>query len=504
MADGGTTLPIRFQTADAFKKVLPLLDWFIPDGAFSTRSDQQLARFFVFTHLCGPLLAVPMGFAVMAIDPDFSIEAGLVIASIASFTVLPLVVKWRRSIWLASLMSFQQLAFAALYGSYHYGGMTSPFMPWVVVALLLGFFYHPREPRLIIGLFLADLALFIGTLRFTGAFPERVPADELQLLGWLSIIAATVYMSWMATYYVRIVSMHDDFEAEARRHRRAAEELDRIRTLAEQTNARRETFFTKMSHELRTPLNAVIGYSDLLHETFEDREDREGIEDAGRIHAAGKHLMSLVTDVIDRSRVEDGSVQLAVGEFEVCELLNEVSASTMHLVRKNGNNFVIECPNQLAKMKSDQTKLRQILINLVSNAAKFTENGTVTVSAKAVTDATGQWMDFTVRDTGIGIAESAIGKLFGDFVQADASVSSKFGGTGLGLSLCRKFCLLLGGTIEVSSRLGEGSAFKVQVPLAIEDTQPVAQEEATTADVDADGELIDQTFADADRGALGR
>ena len=461
-----------FSTAAAFDRLLPVLDWFIPDGAFSTRSDMQLARFFVFTHLCGPLLAVPMCFAIMATDPNVGLEAALVIASIASFTLLPLVVRKTSSLWLASLMSFQQLAFAALYGSYHYGGMTSPFMPWVVVALLLGFFYHPREPKLIIGLFVLNIGTFIGALWVTGAFPERVPHSELELLGWLSIIAATVYMSWMATYYVRIVSMHDDFEAEAHRHRRAADELERIRVLAEQTNARRETFFTKMSHELRTPLNAVIGYSDLLHETFEDRADQEGIEDANRIHAAGKHLMSLVTDVIDRSRVEDGTVQLAVQQFEIGELLNEVSASTMHLVRKNANRLVIDCPNPKLTMHSDQTKLRQILINLVSNAAKFTEGGTVTIHAKSITDATGKWMDFTVTDTGIGIAEASIGKLFGDFVQADATVSSKFGGTGLGLSLCRKFCLLLGGTIEVRSRLGEGSSFKVQVPLALEESQP--------------------------------
>ena len=472
-----------FSTAAAFDRLLPVLDWFIPDGAFSTRSDMQLARFFVFTHLCGPLLAVPMCFAIMATDPNVGLEAALVIASIASFTLLPLVVRKTSSLWLASLMSFQQLAFAALYGSYHYGGMTSPFMPWVVVALLLGFFYHPREPKLIIGLFVLNIGTFIGALWVTGAFPERVPHSELELLGWLSIIAATVYMSWMATYYLRIVSMHDDFEAEARRHRRASDELERIRVLAEQTNARRATFFTKMSHELRTPLNAVIGYSDLLHETFEDREDQGGIEDATRIHAAGKHLMSLVTDVIDRSRVENGSVQLVVGEFRIGDLLEQVNASTMHLVRKNGNTLNVDCPAPETVMRSDETKLRQILINLLSNAAKFTQNGTVTMSAKVVSDATGRWLDFTVRDTGIGIAEASIGKLFGDFVQADASVAGKFGGTGLGLSLCRKFCLLLGGTIEVTSRLGEGSAFKVQVPLSIEEM--TASEDAANDDDEA-------------------
>ena len=127
--------------------------------------------------------------------------------------------------------------------------------------------------------------------------------------------------------------------------------------------------------------------------------------------------------------------------------------------------------------------IQPILINLLSNAAKFTQNGTVTMSAKVVSDATGRWLDFTVRDTGIGIAEASIGKLFGDFVQADASVAGKFGGTGLGLSLCRKFCLLLGGTIEVTSRLGEGSAFKVQVPLSIEEM--TASEDAANDDDEA-------------------
>ena len=216
-----------------------------------------------------------------------------------------------------------------------------------------------------------------------------------------------------------------------------------------------------MSHELRTPLSAIIGYSEMLQEEMEDGADAAGLApDMHKIENNARHLLGLINDVLDLSKIESGKMEVFVEPFDVEATVRDVASTVAALVQKKGNALSLDLAPGLGGMRSDLTKVRQMLLNLLSNAAKFTESGTITLSASRA----GDRITFAVRDSGIGMTPEQLGKLFGRFQQADASTTSKFGGTGLGLSISRAFAIMLGGDITVTSDYGEGSTFTVRLP----------------------------------------
>src|SRR5215216_461624 len=225
-----------------------------------------------------------------------------------------------------------------------------------------------------------------------------------------------------------------------------------------------------MSHELRTPLNAIIGYSEMLQEEAEDLDQESLIPDLQRINAAGKHLLGLINDILDLSKIEAGRMDLFLETFEISTLVRDVAGIAQPLVEKNGNSLFVSCPDDLGSMHADQTKVRQALFNLLSNAAKFTDHGTVTLTVRREAD---DWLTFAVSDTGIGMTGEQMGRLFEAFSQAEASTRTKYGGTGLGLAISRQFCRLMGGDLTVTSTYGEGSTFTVRVPAVVEQVAAV-------------------------------
>src|SRR3954468_17289790 len=233
-----------------------------------------------------------------------------------------------------------------------------------------------------------------------------------------------------------------------------------------QANRAKSDFLANVSHELRTPLNAIIGYSEMLEEEAEELGHEHLVADLQKIHGAGRHLLGLINDILDLSKIEAGKVELFLEDFAVAALVAEVEATIRPLVAKNANSLDVDLAPDLGVMHSDQTKIRQSLFNLLSNATKFTTGGRISLAVRRATRDDRDWLEFEVSDTGIGIAAEHLGRLFQAFSQAEASTTRRYGGTGLGLAITRHFCRMLGGDVAVASEPGRGTTFTMTLPAA--------------------------------------
>lgn len=249
--------------------------------------------------------------------------------------------------------------------------------------------------------------------------------------------------------------------------KQAQEETSRAREKAEEASNAKSTFLANMSHELRTPLNAVIGYSELLQDEARDLPDVSDIfvPDLEKIHSAGRHLLDLINGVLDISKIESGKMETYCESFDVYKMIEEIPATVAPLVDKNNNTLQIHCDQNIGTMHSDLLKIRQAIFNFLSNAAKFTEQGSIDLSVVRGVLNEEEAMVFTISDTGIGMTSEQQEKVFDPFSQADVSTTRKYGGTGLGLSITQQFCHLLGGEIEVQSKVGEGTSFIMRLPV---------------------------------------
>jgi signal transduction histidine kinase/CheY-like chemotaxis protein len=444
-----------------------VIDMFMPDRFRGDVLSERRVRMFLISHIFGPVISHPITIFLMFFDPNPWPHVPILGASITLFWVFLFAIKYFPIKYeTLALLSVQNLIFAILWGSYHYGGGSSPFLMWLLIVPLLAFFYLGSTSftrlAVIAEIGLSMLAFYLSYL--SGGFPVHIPLENLATIGILSAVLSSAYVFMMAIYYANIIDSQSGLMQEIERHRDTMEALTTSKEEAEAANGAKSEFLAKMSHELRTPLNAVIGYSEIMLEDAEIDGRGEQIADLQKISAAGKHLLSMVNDILDISKIEAGKMELYLERMSLDRFIEEIEFTGRPMVVKNSNQFVIEKTENLGTIDADATKLRQSVLNLLSNAAKFTQNGKVTLSFAREWRDDIEWVIIKVADTGVGISEENQRKLFANFQQANPAIAAKFGGTGLGLSLSQTLCKLMKGDITVESVQGTGSCFTIALP----------------------------------------
>jgi signal transduction histidine kinase len=459
---------MKAQLATAIAALDRLVDYFIPRDVVTDRDTRNRAHVFLVSHILGPFIGNVVPISIFVLDPSPGYDVAVLAASITAFWIFPFLLRAGIPYNPLALVSIENLIFCILWSCYFYGGVTSPTLAWVLVIPLLAFFYlgSSRSLRMaVMTMFAVNVTIF-GVFYFFGFHVNSsLPVAGMQGLGLVSTSAAAVYVAMMALYYAKIQASQSELESEMRQHVATASALRAATEEAERASAAKAEFLAKMSHELRTPLNAVIGYSQILLEDAQIEGDDASIADLTKIHMAGQHLLKLVNEILDLSKIEAGKMELDLEEIDLTGLLIELAEGAKLAAADNGNEFASDVSLNLGTALCDASKFRNMAGQLLDNAAKFTHNGKIKLSARREPGETDGQLVVDVIDTGIGIAPDQLTNLFEKFTVIDDSSTSKYGGTGLGLALSQRLCKLMGGEVSVESELGKGSRFTIRMPL---------------------------------------
>lgn len=354
-------------------------------------------------------------------------------------------------------------AFVPLYTRFGVIAASLSTVPLVLAGLLF-----KRIGGLVAGLASIPLHVFLFGL----VEPSGLEVVLRQWPGSVMGIIAGVSAGWLSTFLQRVREQARDLareravlQAEISERKRIETELQTARAAAESANEAKSVFLASVSHELRTPLTAILGYCELLELQLQQLDDQRALKDITHISQASQHLLSVINNILDLAKVESGKMDVYLDVFEIAPLCERIAALVRPLIQRNGNTLHVQIDDDVGDMLGDSNKVQQILVNLLGNAAKFTRDGHITLAVCRAREAECDCYEFAVTDTGIGIAEDAVERLFQPFTQSKQAVVYAEGGTGLGLALSQRLCALLGGSLSVESALGHGSTFRVRLPI---------------------------------------
>ncbi|MCB9569629.1 MAG: hypothetical protein H6710_20840 [Myxococcales bacterium] len=416
--------------------------------------------------LMGVVLAIIFVFVGEGPMRMIAVTNSLVFCGLAWFAVL--MVKRGRLVlagnWIAGIIAIG-VAFALAIG----GNVGAPFTVAAPLAPVLALVLGGRRSGIAWGVFTGLYVVSFAIADGMGiVFPDLNPPGGRLIVATVATIAALGVMLWLASFSESLKerAIREVEEAASRLDRALAEE-EKAKIAAEQAiaaNAAKGAFLATMSHELRTPLNVIMGYAELIEEELGGETLGDHVESLRRIRSSGEHLLGLISDILDLAKIEAERLELHPELFDVSALLHELGGTFEPLARKKDNRIMVVASEALP-VYLDKTRVRQILVNLLGNAIKFTDEGIITLAAARHLEGERAWVDVTVSDTGIGIADDKLGSIFESFVQADSSFSRQHQGSGLGLAIVRKLCEMMGASISASSRLGTGTSIKVRLPV---------------------------------------
>jgi len=438
--------------------IYPVLDWFIPQRVRENSELLQRARMFLISHLFGPFLGHTITVYLYVIDPNPNYALWVLAASISLFLCFPFALKWTGLYNTLAVLSVQNLIFAILWGCYHYGGLSSPFLPWLLTVPLLAFFYlgsGGRQRLLVLSLIAFNFAAFYLAYAETRSFPQHIPLSELSGIGIISTLCAAVYVSIMALYYGNVVASQSELEREVRRHLATARQLQEAKAEAERANRAKSEFLAKMSHELRTPLNAVIGYSELLIEDLAAAGQDAQCADVQKVHDLGKLLLGRLNDILDLAKIDTGRLPLFPEETDLESLFAGQAEACRKQAEAWGNSFALELEDASQLLDIDAKKGRQVFSNLAGALCRSLRGGQVTARAAVRGD------DFHVTVLGTGAADVALAELWQP--AGGENSNEEHQELALGLALARALSQLMGGGVTLVSE-GEAKGFALSLP----------------------------------------
>ena len=449
------------------------LDHFIPVEIRVRPDAHRRARMFMLSHVFGPFLGnvIPLYLYIVGMELDY--RFWVFATSITCFWLYPFLLKWTRQYTALAFISVQNLLFCILWSCYAYGGIYSPFLPWLLITPILAFFYLPSTGIVRDGLLALIIANVVGfsALVISGYQFPAVDLEMFQFIGIISTMSASVYVAMMSLYFARVLKEQQRFEREVGDLIATTENLQSITAAAEQASAAKADFVASMSHELRTPLNAVIGYSQLLLDDAADQGDDSMARDLENIRGAGTHLLKLVDDILDYSKIEAGKLDVHSTRDNLKLRLSELERQVQDQLTERGYDFDADLGEASMLVETDWGAFAKAVKHILLGAATSPEGGKLTLRAGRIDD--DSWMVEITDPQGARDGRS-IDSIFDIFTDDRDVSSTKYGGAGIGLALGQKFVGLIGGEIAVTHLTSGARRFTITFPVRAERTPELA------------------------------